>query len=67
MSHDQWVCQRCGKVGGFILMGLGFVMCGGCGAWHVVTASGKVHRVGRATPELLPFCHTQSFHVEEWR
>lgn len=64
MENQQWECQKCGRVGGFILMGGGFIMCSVCGTWHVVTASGLVHRVGRSTPELLPFCHTQSFHIE---
>ena len=55
MSNKEWVCQRCGKVGGFILVGKGFIMCGRCGAWCVVTASGKVNPVGESTPEFLPF------------
>lgn len=59
MLSEQWVCQKCSRVGGFILMGRGFIMCSGCGAWHVVTGSGQLHRVGRATPELLPFVPEQ--------
>lgn len=55
MSTESWVCQRCGKVGGFHLMGDGFIMCPACGAWHVITASNKVLAVGKRTPELLPF------------
>jgi len=55
MSNEQWVCQKCGKVGDFICLGGGFIMCSVCGTWHAVTASGQVNRVGESTPELLPF------------
>ena len=55
MSSNLWVCQKCGHRGDFQLMGKGFIMCTTCGTWHVVTASGEVHRVGKSTPELLPF------------
>jgi len=55
MLNEKWQCHRCGRVGGFILRGSGWIVCSGCGQWHVVTASGKVQSVGRADPWLLPF------------
>ena len=63
MSGEQWVCQQCGRVGRFVLMGKGFIMCSGCGTWHLVSASGRINRVGRSTPWLLTFCRNPERQV----
>ncbi len=55
MESNQWVCERCGKVGGFILRGSGWIICAGCGQWHIVSASGSVQKVGKAEPAVLSF------------
>ena len=54
---EQWDCQKCGRKGGFKLMGKGFIMCTGCGTWHIVSSSGQVHRVGESTPWLIGWLH----------
>lgn len=54
MSANQWKCTKCGKVGGFGLLGGGFIMCTSCGAWYCVLPNGQLLRVGRTTPQLLP-------------
>lgn len=40
---SQRVCLRCGRKGDFRLLGAGFIKCGGCGALHIVSASGQLH------------------------
>lgn len=42
MLSSQWVCKRCGRVGGFTCYGVGFIRCSGCGSLHIVTASGEL-------------------------
>jgi len=43
MSSSQWQCQSCGRVDGFKLLGVGFVVCTGCGRLHIVGPDGKLH------------------------
>ena len=43
MDQEQWQCHKCGKVGGFILLGKGMVKCSGCGAIHFVMMTGQLH------------------------
>lgn len=64
MLSSQWKCLKCGRVGDFACLGNGFILCRGCGAVHCVPASGVIFTVGRSVPELLPFCRSQTFHVE---
>jgi len=46
MSSNQWQCHRCGRVGGFILLGGGLVKCESCGAVHFVTWGNQLHPAG---------------------
>jgi len=55
MLSSQWVCQRCGRVGGFRLLGSGFIVCSGCGQVHVVPGSGRIYPVGKREPMLVGF------------
>ena len=55
MPNEQLVCQKCGKVGGFFVRGGGWIICPSCGQWHMVPVSGKIFKVGKAEPWLLPF------------
>lgn len=53
MPDNQWVCQKCGKKGGFTLMGYGFIACEGCGAWYLVKFSGELLYIPGDTPNLV--------------
>lgn len=46
MLSESWVCQKCQRVGGFKCLGVGFVVCSGCGALHIVLPSGLL-KLGR--------------------
>ena len=56
MLNSQWVCRCCGRVGGFRLLGRGFIICSGCGTVHVVPASGAIYPIGKKEPVLAHWC-----------
>ena len=42
MSSYQWVCRRCGRRDDFQLLGMGFIICEGCGACHLVQSDNSL-------------------------
>ncbi len=45
-DDSPWVCQNCGKHGGFKLLGNGFIACEGCLSQHFVLSNGSIELLG---------------------
>ena len=66
MSSSQWQCHRCGRVGGFILLGEGLVQCSGCGLIHFVAWGGQLHpaRFTGVFPKDTPVTYWDELELE---